>query len=277
MRRPNVAVVRAKPTRKPMPGDLICGECGEVNAAARKFCSRCGSSLVTAVIATKKWWQKFVPRRKKKVLAAGERPWKSGDGNGSPRKKKKLAMVLRPLMRIVSVVVLVGGVLYGTNVFHVRDKVNTEITHVKEWIGRLINPEFAAVHQVTATASSETPDHPGADAVDEFKNTYWVAPAADPQPTLVLTFDGPVDLDRAIIRVGSSDNFSGFNRPKQLHLVFNNGKSADINLNDTADPQTKTISNGHGITSVEIHVVSVYKAFQGTDTAITEIELFKEK
>jgi hypothetical protein len=93
----------------------------------------------------------------------------------------------------------------------------------------------------------------------------------------VLTFEGKVNLDKAIIRSGASDNFQGFNRPKQLHLVFSNGQTSDINLDDRAEPQEKTIGHGHGITSVEIHIVSVYKAFQGTDTALTEIELFREK
>src|SRR6185503_18170276 len=72
--------VKQPPTRKILPGDLICGECGEGNPPARNFCSRCGSSLKAAAVAKRHWWQKLIPHRKRKAMEAGARPWKTADG-----------------------------------------------------------------------------------------------------------------------------------------------------------------------------------------------------
>jgi hypothetical protein len=39
---------RRERSRRPGAGDLVCGECGETNPPARKFCRRCGTSLASA-------------------------------------------------------------------------------------------------------------------------------------------------------------------------------------------------------------------------------------
>ena len=73
-KRPMAKIESHKPTQRLRPGDLVCSQCGEGNAPARRFCSRCGSSLAEAETVGEKWWQKLIPKRKQKVLEAGQRP-----------------------------------------------------------------------------------------------------------------------------------------------------------------------------------------------------------
>src|SRR5207302_9274006 len=61
--RPQRAVSKAAPTHPPQAGDLICGECGEGNAATRRFCSRCGASLAVAERVRIPWWRRLFPKR----------------------------------------------------------------------------------------------------------------------------------------------------------------------------------------------------------------------
>jgi hypothetical protein len=58
--------------------------------------------------------------------------------------------------------------------------------------------------------------------------------------------------------------------------VFSTGKTTDVNLQDLPDPQTLEIENGEGVTSVEIHVVSTFRAVKGNTLAISEFEFFEE-
>ena len=91
-------IQKTKPTRRLKPGDLICGECGEGNPPARKFCSRCGTSLEAAKLVKKKWWQKLIPKRKVKTLEVGERP---GVGGVKGKKARKpMGAVLRRILGI---------------------------------------------------------------------------------------------------------------------------------------------------------------------------------
>jgi hypothetical protein len=88
--RPAAPTGRPKPARQAssrriVPGDLICGECGESNAPARNFCSRCGTSLRDAVVAGTPWWRRIVPTRKRKAMEAGNRPWKNKHGTEKSR------------------------------------------------------------------------------------------------------------------------------------------------------------------------------------------------
>ena len=64
--------------RVAQPGDRVCGNCGEANDPGRKFCRRCGTSLVEAKVvaaASLPWWKRIFRRQPKqpKTMAAGER------------------------------------------------------------------------------------------------------------------------------------------------------------------------------------------------------------
>src|SRR5262249_54996370 len=103
---------------------------------------------------------------------------------------------------------------------------------------------------------------------------YWESPATLPgggEVVLVLQFDKTVDVDKAIIRSGVSDNFQSTNRPQALHIVYNTGATFDVTLKDSPDPQEVGIGNGHGITTMEIHITQLYKAVRSNAVAVTEI------
>ncbi|MDP9387403.1 MAG: hypothetical protein M3Q48_05595, partial [Actinomycetota bacterium] len=266
-------VERTKPTRKLRPDDRICGQCGEGNPPIRRFCSRCGGPLEHAEVVKAPWWHRVVPRRKAKVRPAGDREAPAAATQGTKRRRKGLVATIRP---VVAAILFVGTLAYGIYA-PFREFVNERTSSAKDRVQSVIKPEFVPVNPTQAAATAETGDHPGTRAVDGFKNTFWVAPGGAPEPTLVLTFAEPVDLKRAIVRNGSSEKFQGSHRAKDLHFVYSTGQSFDITLTDTPDEQRIDLDNGTGVTTVEIHVVSVYRSLEGNDLALTEIELFTKK
>jgi hypothetical protein len=139
----------------------------------------------------------------------------------------------------------------------------------------VVHPQYTPVHPFQVTAGAELKDHPGSALSDGFTNTFWAAPVGD-KAFVTLKFDHPVDVSRALIRIGISGNFQGSNRPHDLHIVFSTGKTQDLSLDDKADPQEVKFKAGGKVTSVEIHVASLYKA-PSDSVAITEVELFSKK
>lgn len=276
--RKKVATVRRQPpTRRLQPGDLICGDCGEGNPATRKFCSRCGASLLEAEQVQTPWWRKLLPRRGAKVRKSGDRP-RSGRG-GKSRTGRAVSGTFKLIRRIITVALLVGGLLYGT-VSPFRGWVNKQYLSVQDNVLTLINKKYEAVNAVKSDfkcPAEVPPDHGCDKATDGFSNTYWLAPVNGPQPVLVLKFGRKVDMSRAIIRNGANDDFQSYHRARKLHLVFDTGKTADINMLDNPDPDQYDIANGQGASSVEIHVVDLFQSVKGDKLAITEIELFEKK
>src|SRR5262249_40495386 len=147
-------------------------------------------------------------------------------------------------------------------------------------INRVINPQYDPVHVTARNATASLKGHEAGKAVDGFSNTYWESPATLPggrEVVLVLQFDKTVDVDKAIIRSGASYNFRSTNRPQALHIVYNTGATFDVTLKDSPDPQEVGIGNGHGITTMEIHITQLYKAVRSNAVAVTEIELFRKE
>ncbi len=103
-----VQPVRQPPSRTIVPGDRICGECGEGNPAQRTFCSRCGSSLASAVVAKPVRWPRLRPRRKHTHLEAGSRPWRDTDASPKARGQGGLARSWRLLAVVVFAAALVA-------------------------------------------------------------------------------------------------------------------------------------------------------------------------
>jgi len=267
---------KTKPTRRLQPGDLICGECGEGNPPARKFCSRCGESLVSAEVVKRPWWKRLWPRKKVKTLEVGERPGKAG-----VKAKKKVGQeTILAFRKVITTAAIVVVALIALVPPFRNWSQDTFVQPVKNKWNDFTTQQFVPVNPEAALATTQTPENPATSAIDHAGNTFWVAPAGNGEPVLVLTFGGQtVNLDKAIIQNGARDSFAQFSRAQKLHLVFNTGKSTDINLKDAPDQQKVGISNGHGITQVEIHIASIYPAIGDPPppAAISEIELFAEK
>ncbi len=272
------AVRRQPPSRRLRPGDLICGDCGEGNVETRKFCSRCGASLLEAEVVKTPWWRKLLPRRGAKVRKVGDRPKRRGRG-GKSATSVAVSSTFKLIRRIVTIAVVLAGIAYG--VFApFRGWVNQEYTTAQNTVKGWILPKYDPVSPTKGDfkCPAQVPPEHGCDkAVDGFSNTYWLAPVNGPQPVIVLRFGRSVNLARAIIRNGANDDFQANHRARKLHLVFNTGKTSDIDLLDNPDPNQYDVHNGEGASSVEIHVVDLFQSVQGPNLAITEIELFEKK
>jgi hypothetical protein len=268
-RKPVHPVLPAEADPPPLnPGDLICGECGMGNPPTRKFCSRCGTSLAVAATVALPWWRRWLPARKPKAHEAGSRP------RGRRRRGGNRHRIGRVVRRVLAVALVLVGLLYAAYP-PFRHVVNGEAVSLKNKVTGIFVTRYEPVRPIKVIATVETPGH-GANLVsDNAVNTYWAAPAGGTELALVLTFDRPVDLRRAIVRVGIGADFQSAHRPQKLHLVYSTGKTYDLALADTPDAQTLPIENSAGATSVEVHVAALNRSLQGKDVAVSEIELFE--
>jgi hypothetical protein len=263
------------PSRKLQPGDQVCGECGEGNSPNRRFCSRCGHSLAEAEVVRAKWWRKLLPRRRKRVVAAGTRPGRKGVKARRGGVGRLIGTVFRTVMKIVGIVVLIGGIVYASYA-PFRTWTNGEVNSVEQAVLGKARPDLAQIHAFGSKASAQLPAHPGPAAVDGFTNTYWQAADNVPtrEPLLTLTFDQPVTINRIIIRIGATAAFQKLDRPSVLHIVYDTGKVEDLTTKDTPDPQTLTVKNGAQVKSMTIQVTGLFRSAGATDMAITEIEFY---
>ncbi|MFD0203261.1 MULTISPECIES: NADase-type glycan-binding domain-containing protein [Saccharothrix] len=247
--------------RTPQPGDLICGQCGEANPPTRKFCARCGSALVEAAVVPEKWWRKLLPRRK--PPEAGSRPTRRV---GTVRRR------VGQVLRWSFVVALLGAIgAYGL-VPSFRGLVNTRATSIAKDVKGLFGTDLTPVRPTGITATAESPGQGPGLAFDNATNTFWLAPVEPRPPALVLDFGREVDLREAIVRVGNPADLQAAHRPKKLHLVYPTGRTFDVDLADTPDPQTVRVE---GVaTSVEVHVTEWHRSLRGNEVALAEIEFF---
>jgi len=264
------------PTRKIVPGDLVCGACGEGNPPARNFCSRCGTTLRDAEVAKRSWWKRLIPHRRRRSLEAGARPWKAGDGSTKRRRGGgKLAAVYVKLRPIVAAALLVAGLVVGFQP-DLRSKFTGKVSDARDSLMRRIQPRYAPLQPVAVDATAATPDAPVTNLIDGNTLTNWIVPADTPDPAFVVRFDEPFDLSRISLWNGAADGFKDHARAADLHFVFDTGQSFDLNVKDLPDQQEYGIENGAGVREVEVHIVGTYSSLGSDDLGLTEIEfLFK--
>lgn len=273
-----LAVTKTAPSRRLQACDLICGNCGEGNSPSRKFCSRCGDSLVEAATVEAPWWHRFRPRRGPKTVKLGSERGKAVSGGSlhAPRLdiRHLASQIYRKARIIVAVALVVAGVIYG--VFPpFRNEVNSIFTSEKSKITGIVDQKFAPVHPVKCVASVQVSGHPGQLVCDGFFNNYWLAPwKASPEPTLTLTFAHRVTITRLILHNGAFGRYVQDGRPSSLHLVFSNDESFTITPQDSPQPQTFVIKHALLIKSIVFQVTATYQGTTGTNVAISQIELF---
>jgi hypothetical protein len=280
-------VTKAPPSRQLRPGDLICGQCGEGNDPQRKFCRRCGASLVEAEVVPVPWWRRLLARRRRPV-AAGERPMRRGSTVGGRRVRRGLVARLRTLVSVLLVAAtLLAFVGY---VGPWRSTVNDRIADAYRAVRRTIAPTYHPVRPTDAVATSAAPGHPPVNAIDQALNTFWAAdtaaerranPNVGPEgegSQLIVRFAEPVDIDQIGFTLGASDKPEDFltqPRPHVVHVTFQPSKvGKDVTLKDTQKFQRVKVS-ARGVTQVEIQIVSVYGAVEGgKNPSIAEVEFF---
>ena len=267
------------PSRVAEPGDLICGQCGEVNGSDRRFCRRCGASLVEAVVVKTPWWRKL--RRRKRVLKAGDRPRKLHRSPG-----RRVGGLLKKV--VVGVVVATLGLAAVPRIGPVKNPVNTWAVKQKRSLQRLLKPKIVIVRPTAATASSEDPAHPAGLAIDGKRNTFWAAAAGTPNQGVgqfvVTTFDKPVLLSHigfTIGPLGKPEDFLTQPRPAKVHVVLSNAAGAsvgtkDVTLSDKAEFQ-RFVVVANNVSRVQIQVNEVNLSPQGgQQVSIAELEFFKK-
>jgi len=270
------AVTKTKSSRRLRPGDLICGECGEGNPPARKFCSRCGNSLETAAAAKIPWWRRLKLHRGPRVTAVAATGPGGRPGRPLPGRDSKLALrkIYRKARLGVGLLVMAAIALYGVYP-PFRNLVNGDLTSAKGKVTQSIDVHYVPIHAATVRANESARGHRGLLAVDSFTNTYWLAPfSLTNYPTLTLTFPHPVTLTRMIIYSGTSANYLSDSRPSLLVLVYSNDESFTVTPQDSPKAQTLSLSNALEIKSVKIEVEGTYPGNHSADVAISDIELF---
>lgn len=269
-------MTKTKPTHSLKPGDFVCSTCGEGNVPTRKFCARCGSSLVEAARVEPPWQRRFTLRRGPKVV-----PLTKGAGSSasSPHVhdrglKPLILRIYRRVRTVVAVCVLVAGVLYGAYP-PLRIAVNHHVVAIKQRILNAADQTLVPIHAVHVDASAQAAGHAPLLAADELTNTYWLAPwVASPAPQLVLSFSHPVTLKKLILHSGASDAYVAHGRPSSLRLVFSDHESFTITPQDTSKPQTFDLQHAVLITSVKVQVTAIYQGSGSPDVAVSELELF---
>jgi hypothetical protein len=247
--------------------------------------------LAAASVVKLHWWTRLGRKFRRNNLRAGERPWEEQGGKKKKPKKAGSGSVFRTLRRLISALLILGGILYGVyDPF--RDWVNDKWTSAKDTVMDVVQPSYNNVTAAPGTlANTDVPADPacpplaadpllcrnGVSAVDGFKNTYWLTTAPSPgspvQPTLDVALAEPTDIDRIIVHNGAFDNFQGFARPKTLLFVFDNGQQDEVELKNTPEEQKLEVDNGGNVSRFQIIVTEVYTSIENpAQMAITEIE-----
>jgi hypothetical protein len=287
---PKPKPVASVPERVAQPGDRICAACSEPNDPTRKFCRRCGASLVEArVVAAPKvpWYRRLFGgggQKQPKQYAAGERISSMEKGSAkAPR--KGIGDVMRTFAKgrglvvgLLGILVFVGFLGYfGLPSF--RGQVDGALSggpqHIIDNIRKAIAPTPEIVTPTAVTSGNPSADvkgHPPQLVWDKATNTDWQT--TDKTPTLNVTFKDKIDLMFVLVYPGNSANFVAFRRPSKIEIDFPDGTSQTIDLQDTKDKQSFSVSKD-GISSLTIKVIDT----NGPDAAplsISEIEFNKK-
>ena len=269
-RAPRPRVARQAPSQRIEPGDLVCGSCGEGNLPARNFCRRCGAALADAEVAKRRWWQRRHRRRRQGT--AGDRPWTAKGGGQKRKRRGAVGAVYSRVRPVVAAAILVLGLVVGVTP-GLREAAMEKVDGTRSWVMSRIQKHYTPLAPIDATSVPEDPAQPADNAVDANTVTPWVASTtAGAPPVLVVTFDGPFDLDQINLWNGTADGFKDRARAQTLHLVFDTGKTFDLQVADVPDQKTYDIDNGAGIRRAEVYVTQTYPTLGSTDVAVSEIE-----
>jgi len=274
-RQPTQTVPKPPPPRRPpvtsgprpaAPGERACPSCTEGNSPERRFCRRCGASLVESVpfpvSAPLPWWRRLF-HRPDRVHAAGERPMRRG--------RTRVGSLAGTVVRITALVAVVGiaAALVGPWRTAVLRR-GCDATAAARCLRQVIPPD--------ASASSTLPGHPPKLAVDEDPETFW-ASKAKTRPgeveSFTATFKEPVDLVKIGFQAGApGDEFTTHARPKEVRITASKAAPILLELNTDRDLQTFRLK-AKGVTTVKIEILSVHPSTQGDDAiALTGVEFF---
>jgi hypothetical protein len=272
-RQPQKVVKKAPPRktlppedRRPQPGELICGDCGAGNAPTRKFCRRCGTSLVDAPVVKLHWWQRVVKPKQGKQAGYRRRV-----------RRRRGPRLSGPIITLIILVILIGGGWYFTT----TDWYQQVLDHVK------------GSKQVTPVCV----DEPGSTSVagqgpnlltDGATNHFWAPNGStikDAYGAAVCTFASPQRMLTLRVYTGqSADDPAAFHQRErviQLKVTVTNkaGKPATvqtITLSDNPGAQSFTV-RASDATKVELQVTGITTTKSALPAALGEVEFLVRK
>jgi ribosomal protein L40E len=222
--RPTPQTQLRAPTRRPNPGDLICGQCGEGNDPHRRFCRRCGAILTGAAPALRRsWWQRFwhrrpatpagsdsaagadatggsggpagarrggsrtkAPKAPKLATPPGHRPPSIGTGGSGLKSSRRpgKGLILVAVVAVVAVFLIVPGL---------RKHVTSEGTRVR----KVFHPHYTEIPVSAVTAAPA--NSCTAPSIEGNNTVYWYSQATGSTPQVLLVTFAPSftgDLDK---------------------------------------------------------------------------------
>ena len=276
-------VQKQAPSRKINPGDLICGRCGEGNPDTRKFCRRCGETLVEAVVAKRAWYKRLIPRRKKKQLKAGDRPDRSSGRAAGTKARLFRGKVLgrfADLRRIVALLAIVGiGV--GFAIPSARSAMMNGATGGLGKVRRIISPTYSniPIDPLRVTASSETVGGEAVNIADSNTLTFWLADPADPAASASVVFVETTDVAHVLVHPGKQEGGGKVVRPdpRPREMLFRvtdeSGTITEVVASIPDEDGFQTIDlKVDAAVSVETIVVNCYPDPVLTICPVTELE-----
>jgi hypothetical protein len=265
---------KAAPAREINPGDKVCGQCGEGNDPQRRFCRRCGASLVEAVIFTLPWYTRLwrrLTRRKQRL--AGDRPRTrrriiGGHGGGVIFNIGK--WVVLAAVAVLVILSFVGP--YHHSLRHRESRYYHNVVNI-------VHPTYNAYHPTSVTATSSAPGFPASNLINNADNTTWEANNAGVGQQVVVTFPSPASIAKVGFLNGNQTTPQAYltePRPEKVEMTFGGPHpyTKTVTLKDSPNFQTFTVS-AKGATNMTLTIESVYPAQGGgTNTALTQIEFF---
>jgi hypothetical protein len=235
---------KAKPPTEPRPetikpGDRVCPSCGSGNEPTRKFCRRCGHSLLEAVVQPEPepvrlpWYRRLFGRRKpQEVYEAGARPASMSRGT---RPRRRLGGFANLRTTVLGVMVIFGLGAYASYLYV------PDINNMTDDVIRMVRGRFSAPAPVVPVSvrGPAAQGHDTGQAVDSDNSaTYWLSPSrSTADPRIDVRFQDAVDLRRIEIMGGApGDDYSVYGRPRTIALRVP-GKSQELTLTDTPDVQ----------------------------------------
>jgi hypothetical protein len=267
------AAKKAASTRTINPGDKICGQCGEGNDPARKFCRRCGASIVEAAVFKLPWYKAFWRRlttRKHKQAGARPKMRRRAFGGGG-------GFVFKWVFRLLILAIVVLVVLTFVGPWH-----KTLKAHAKRYyhdVVDVVHPTYTPYFAHDAEATTSAPGHPALNLVDGAKNTSWQSNNTVKGQKITIHFPGNAKIAKVGFDVGDQDTPSLYQtepRPQTLLLDFGGltHQFKTVHLRDVAGFQTFTIT-ARPYDVITITINSVYPATgSGQNISIAQIEFF---
>lgn len=263
---------KAAPTREINPGDKICGQCAEGNDPVRKFCRRCGGSLVEATVYKLPWyralWRRMTSRKHKQAGARPKLRRRMFGGTGG--------WLSSWLLRLIVLAIIVMVVLSFVGPAH-KSLRKTEKRFYHNAVN-LVHPTYHQFFARNASATSTAAGHPALLAVDGERNTSWQSTGKTTGQSLVVTFPQTTDIAKVGFDIGDQDTPQSFQtepRPAKVQIVFDGTSyKRTLTLNDAPGFQTFTVS-AKGATGFTMTIESVYAATgTGQNVSIAELEFF---